>query len=185
MRWRASAGISARSYAMRSRWEDQPGGRGRRCSAWVRAVVAAYAAFAARAGLRKIAPSWSATMRPWKSADQGRVHGEAARSPRRARLSASALRVARWLAEPESCCAGSQASCMRKEAERRAARYGMERAEEGGGPRVRSQSWEAVESEAKRASPDQPRRANMAAILPIHSASVEWPARAWRPSQPR
>ena len=185
MRWRVSAGISARSYARRSRWEDQPWGRGRRCSAWVRAVVAAYAASAARAGLRKIAPSWSATMRPWKSADQGRVHGEAARSPRRARLSASALRVARWLAEPESCCAGSQASCMRKEAERRAARYGMERAEEGGGPRVRSQSWEAVESEAKRASPDQPRRANMAAILAIHCASVEWPARAWRPSQPR
>ena len=54
MRWRASAGISARSYARRSRWEDQPGGRGRRCSAWVRAVVAAYAASAARAGLRKI-----------------------------------------------------------------------------------------------------------------------------------
>ena len=53
MRWRASAGISARSYARRSRWEDQPGGRGRRCSAWVRAVVAAYAASAARAGLRK------------------------------------------------------------------------------------------------------------------------------------
>ena len=48
MRWRASAGISARSYARRSRWEDQPGGRGRRCSAWVRAVVAAYAASAAR-----------------------------------------------------------------------------------------------------------------------------------------
>ena len=185
MRWRASAGISARSYARRSRWEDQRGGRGRRCSAWVRAVVAAYAASAARAGLRKIAPSRSATMRPWKSADQGRVHGETAWSPRRARLWASALRVARWLAEPESCCAGSQASCMRKEAERRAARYGMERAEEGGGPRVRSQSWEAVESEAKRASPDQPRRANMAAILAIHSASVEWPARAWRPSQPR
>ena len=151
----------------------------------MRVVVAAYAASAARAGLRKIAPSWSATVRPWKSADQGRVHGEAARSPRRARLTASALRVARWLAEPESCCAGSQASCMRKEAERRAARYGMERAEEGGGPRVRSQSWEAVESEAKRASPDPPRRANMAAILAIHSASVEWPARAWRPSQPR
>ena len=185
MRWRASAGISARSYARRSRWEDQPGGRGRRCSAWVRAVVAAYAASAARVGLRKIAPSWSATMRPWKSAHQGRVHGEAARSPRRARLSASALRVARWLAEPKSCCAGSHASCMRKDAERRAARYGMERAEEGGGPRVRSQSWEAVESEAKRAAPDQPRRVNMAAILAIHSASVEWPARAWRPSQPR
>ena len=185
MRWRASAGISARSYARRSRWEDQLGGRGRRCSAWVRAVVAAYAASAARAGLRNIAPSRSATMRPWKSADQGRVHGEAAWSPRRARLSASALRVARWLAEPESCCAGSQASCMRKEAERRAARYGMERAEEGGVPRVRSQSWEAVESEAKRASPDQPRRANMAANLAIHSASGEWPARAWRPSQPR
>ena len=185
MRWRASAGISARSYARRSRWEDQPGGRGRRCCAWVRAVVAAYAASAARVGLRKIAPSWSATMRPWKSADQGRVHGEAVWSPRRARLSASALRVARRLAEPESCCAGSQASCMRKEAERRAARYGMERAEEGGGPRVRSQSWEAVESEAKRAAPDQPRRVNMAAILAIHSASVEWPARAWRPSQPR
>ena len=147
----------------------------------MRAVVAAYAASAARAGLRKIAPSWSATMQPWKSVDQG----EAARSPRRARLSASALRVARWLAEPESCCAGSQASGMRKEAERRAARYGMERAEEGGGPRVRSQSWEAVESEAKRALPDQPRRANMAAILAIHSASVDWPARAWRPSQPR
>ena len=107
MRWRASAGISARSYARRSRWEDQPGGRGRRCSAWVRAVVAAYAASAARAGLRKMAPSRSATMRPWKSADQGRVHGEAAWSPRRARLSASALRVARWPAEPESCCAGS------------------------------------------------------------------------------
>ena len=185
MRWRASAGILARSYARRTRWEDQPGGRGRRCSAWVRAVEAAYAASAARAGLRKIAPSRSATKRPWKSADQGRVHGEAAWSPRRARLSASALRVARWLAEPESCCAGSQASCMRKEAERRAARYRMERAEEGGGPRVRSQSWEAVESEAKRASPDQPRRLNMAAILAIHSASVEWPARAWRPSQPR
>ena len=66
MRWRASAGISARSYARRSRWEDQPGGRGRRCSAWVRAVVAAYAASAARLGLRKIAPSWSATMRPWE-----------------------------------------------------------------------------------------------------------------------
>ena len=75
MRWRASAGISARSYARRSRREDQPGGRGRRCCAWVRAVVAAYAASAARVGLRKIAPSWSATMRPWKSADQGRVHG--------------------------------------------------------------------------------------------------------------
>ena len=180
MRWRASAGISARSYARRSRWEEQPGGRGRRCSALVRAVVAAYAASAARAGLRKIAPSWSATMRPWKSADQGRVHGEAARSPRRARPSAPALRVARWLAESESCCAGSQASCMRKKAERKAARYGMQRAEEGGGPRVRSQSWEAVESEAKRTSPDQPRRANMAAILVIHSASVERPARAWR-----
>ena len=185
MRWRASAGISARSYARRSRSEDQPGGRGWRCSAWVRAVVAAYAASAARAGLRMIAPSWRATMRPWKGADQGRVHGEAARSLRRARLSASALRVARWLAEPESCCAGSQASCMRKKAERRAGRYGMERAEEGGGPRMRSQSWEAVESEAKRASPDQPRRANMAAILAIASASVEWPERAWRPSQPR
>ena len=116
MRWRASAGISARSYARRSRWEDQPGGRGRRCCAWVRAVVAAYAASAARVGLRKIAPSWSATMRPWKSADQGRVHGEAVLSPRRVRLSASALRVARRLAEPESCCAGSQASCTRKEA---------------------------------------------------------------------
>ena len=99
--------------------------------------------------------------------------------------SASALRVARWRAEPESCCAGSQTSCMRKEAERREARYGMERAEEGGGPRVRSQSWEAVESEAKRAAPDQPRRVNMAAILAINSASVKWPARAWRPSQPR
>ena len=181
MWWRASAWISASSYARRSRWEDQPGGRGLSCSAYVRAVVAS----AARAGLRKIAPSWSATMRPWKSADQGRVHGEAALSPQRARLSASVLRVARWLAEPESCCAGSQASCMRKEEERRAARYGMERAEEGGGPRVRSQSWEALESEAKRASPDQPRRATMAAILAIHSASVEWPARAWRPSQPR
>ena len=48
MRWRASAGISARSYARRSRWEDQPGGRGRRCSAWVRAVVAAYAAGGAK-----------------------------------------------------------------------------------------------------------------------------------------
>ena len=151
----------------------------------MRVVVAAYAASAARAGLRKIAPSRSATMRPWKSADQGRVHREAVWSPRRARVSASALRVARWLTEPESCCAGSQASCMRKVAERRAARYGMERAEVGGGLRVRSQSWEAVESEAKRASPDQPRRANMAAILAIHSASVEWPARAWRPSQPR
>ena len=137
MRWRASVGISARSYARRSRWEDQPGGRGRRCSAWVRAVVAAYAASAARAGLRKMA-------RPWKSADQGRDHGEAVWSPRRATASASALRVASRLAEPESCCAGSQASCMRKQAERRAARYGMERAEEGGGPRVRSQSWEAV-----------------------------------------
>ena len=44
----------------------------------MRAVVAAYAASAARAGLRKIAPSRSATMRPCKSADQGRVHGEAA-----------------------------------------------------------------------------------------------------------
>ena len=185
MRRRASAGISARSDARLSRWGDQPGGRGRRCSAWVRAVVAAYAASAARAGLRKIAPSWSATMRPWKSADQGRVHGKAAQSPRRARLSASALRVARWLAELESCCAGSEASCMLKEAERRAARYGMERAEEGGGPRVRSQSWEAVESEAKRASSDQPRRANMAAILAIHTASVEWPARAWKTSRPR
>ena len=87
MRWRASAGISARSYVRRRRWEDQPGGRGRRCSAWVRAVVAAYAASAARVGLRKIAPSCSATMRPWKSADQRRVHGEAARSPGRARLS--------------------------------------------------------------------------------------------------
>ena len=185
MRWRASARISARSYARRSRWEDQPGGRGRSRCAWVRAVVAAYAASAARVGLRKIAPSRSATMRPWKSADQGRVHGEAVWSPRRARLSGSALRVARRLPEPESCCAGSQASCTRKEAERRAARYGMERAEEGGRPRVRSQSWEAVESEAKRAAPDQPRRVNMAAILAIHSASVEWPARAWRPSQPR
>ena len=185
MRWRAGAGISARSYARRSRCKDQPGGRGWRCSAWVRAVVAAYPASAARAGLRKIAPSRSATMQPWKSADQGRVPGEAAWSPRRARRSASALRVVRWLAEPESCCAGSQASCMQKEAERRAARYGMERAEEGSGPRVRSQSWEAVESEAKRALPDQPRRANMAAILAIHSASVEWPAREWRPSQPR
>ena len=106
-----------------------------------------------------------------------------ARSSRRARL--SALRVARWLAEPKSCCAGSQASFMRKEAERRAALYGMEGAEEGGGPGVRSQSWEAVESQAKRAAPDQPWRANMAAFLAIHSASVEWPARAWRPSQPR
>ena len=28
MRWRASAGISARSYARRSRWEDQPWGQG-------------------------------------------------------------------------------------------------------------------------------------------------------------
>ena len=46
---------------------------------------------------------------------------------------------------------------------------------EGGGG---SQSWEAGESEAKRASSDQPCRANMAAILAIHSASVEWPARA-------
>ena len=54
MRWRASAGISARSYARRSRWEDQLGGRGRRCSAWVRAVVAAYAASAARAGLSMV-----------------------------------------------------------------------------------------------------------------------------------
>ena len=44
---------------------------------WVRVVVTAYAASAARAGLRKVAPSRSATMRPWKSADQGRVHGEA------------------------------------------------------------------------------------------------------------
>ena len=34
MRWRASAGISARSYARRSSSEDQPGGRSRRCSAW-------------------------------------------------------------------------------------------------------------------------------------------------------
>ena len=177
MRWRASAGISVLSYARRSRWEDQPGGRGLRCSAWVRGVVAAYDASAARVA--------NATMRPWKSADQGKVHGEAAQSPRRARQSASALRVARWLAEPESCCAGSQAPCMPKEAERRAAPYGMERAEEGGGPQVRSQSWEAVESEARRASPDQLRRANMAAILAIHSVSVEWPARAWRPSQPR
>ena len=59
------------------------------------------------------------------------------------------------------------------------------KAEEGGGARVRSQSWEAMESEAKRAAPNQPRRANMAAILAIHSASGEWPARAWRPSQPR
>ena len=74
---------------------------------------------------------------------------------------------------------------MRKEAERRAAQYRMQRAEEGGGPRVRSESWEAVESEAKRASLDQPRRANMAAILAIHSASVQRPARAWRASQPR
>ena len=178
MRWRASAGISAHSYARRSRWEDQPGGRGRRCSAWVRAVVAEYAASAARAGLRKTAPSWSAMMRPWKSADQGRNHGEAVWSPRRARAWASALRVARRLAEPESCCAGSQASCMRKEAEKRDARYRMERAEEGGGPQPRSQSWEAVESKAKRASPDKPRMANMAAISAIHSASVEWPARA-------
>ena len=117
-------------------------------------VVAAYAASAARMGLRKTAPSRSATMRPWKSADQGRVHGEVVWCPRRARASATALRVARWLAEPESFCARSQASCMRKEAERRAARYGMERAEEGGGPRMRSQSWEAVESGAKRPSPD-------------------------------
>ena len=148
----------------------------------MRVVVAAYAASAARVGLKKTAPSRSATMRPWQSADQGRVHGEAVWRPRRARVSASALRVARWLAEPESCCAASQTTCMRKEAERRVARYGMERAEKGGGPRVRSQRWEAVESEAKRASPDQPRRANMAAILAIHSASVEWPARAWRPT---
>ena len=73
---------------------------------------------------------------------------------------------------------------MRKEAERRAAWYGMERAEQEGGPRLRSQSWEATESEAKRAAPDQPQRANMAAFLAIHSALVEWLARAWRPSQP-
>ena len=79
-------------------------------------------------------------------------------SPRRARPSASALRVASWLREPESCCAGSHASCMRKVVDRRAARYGMERAAVGGGPRVRSQSWEAVESEAKRATPVQPLR---------------------------
>ena len=94
MRWRASAGTSARSYARRSRSEDQPGGRDRRCNVWVRVVVAAYAASAARAGLRKTAPSRSAMMRPWKSADQGRVHGEAVWSPRRASSSASALRVA-------------------------------------------------------------------------------------------
>ena len=71
MRWRASAAISARSYARRSRWEDQPGGRGRRCSAWVRAVVAAYAASAARVGLRKIVPLWSATMRPFEECGPG------------------------------------------------------------------------------------------------------------------
>ena len=107
---------------------------------WVRVVVAANAASAARAGLRRPRPHGATTMRPWKSADQGRVHGEAVWSPWRARASASAFRVARWLAKPELCCAGSQASCMRKEAERRAARYEMQRAEEGGGPRMRSQS---------------------------------------------
>ena len=59
--------------------------------------------------------------------------------------------------------------------------------EGGGGGRAAGEVAElgAVESEAKRAAPDQPRRVNMAAILAIHSASVEWPARAWRPSQPR
>ena len=65
------------------------------------------------------------------------------------------------------------------------ARSPFQRADVGGGPQVRSQSWEAVESEAKKASPDQPRSANMAAILAIHSASVEWTARACRPSQQR
>ena len=65
MRWRASAGTSARSYARRSRWEDQPGGWGRRSCAWERVVAAAYAASAARAGLRKIVLSRSAMMRPW------------------------------------------------------------------------------------------------------------------------
>ena len=152
---------------------------------WVRVVAVAYAASAARAGLKKSAPSRSATMRPWYSVAQGRVPGEAVVSPRRARLSAWALREASWLWEPQSWCAGSRASCMRKVVERRAARYGMERADVGGGPRVRSQSREAVESKAKRATPVQPLRANMAAILAIHSASVQWPARAWRPSQLR
>ena len=140
---------------------------------WVRAVVAAYAASAARAGLRKIAPSRSAMMRPRMSADQGRVTGEAVWGPQRTRALALALRVARWLTEPESCCAGSQASSMQEGGgeEGRSVRDG-----EGGGgsgPRVRSHSWEAVESEAKRACLDQPRRANMAAILAINSASVE------------
>ena len=75
MRWRASAGISARSYARRSRWEDQPGGRGRRCSAWVRAVVAAYAASAARVGLRKIAPSCGRGRERTRGGSTGRRRG--------------------------------------------------------------------------------------------------------------
>ena len=119
----------------------------------MRVLAAAYAASAARAGLRKSAPSRCATMRPWYSVAQRRVPGDAVVSLRRARLSASVLRVARWLLEPESCCAMSQAWCMRKVVERRAPRYGMERADVGGGPRVRSQSWEAVESEANKATP--------------------------------
>ena len=64
-RWRASAGTSARSYARRSRWEDQLGGWGRISCAWERAVAAAYAASAAQAGLRKSPPARSARMRPW------------------------------------------------------------------------------------------------------------------------
>ena len=54
----------------------------------------------------------------------------------------------------------------------------MERVDVGGGPQVRSQSWEAVESKAKRATPDQPQSVNMAVIMAIQWASVEWPVRA-------
>ena len=69
------------------------------------AVVARFAASATRAGLRKNAPLRSATRRPWCSDAQGRVPGEAVESPRRARRSTSALRVASRLRELESCWA--------------------------------------------------------------------------------